>query len=108
MYSDLIEDGDEMERPEAAAAENLALGESLSTHSRALEPRLREVVDRRFGLERRAAAHSRRSAGNSESRASACASSKVVRSASSGWPRPSSRCLFAPTSELVRDRLNLA
>jgi RNA polymerase primary sigma factor len=49
LYADLIED-ENTERPETAAAENLRsveLAEALSS----LEPRLREVIDRRFGLD---------------------------------------------------------
>jgi RNA polymerase primary sigma factor len=49
LYADLIED-ETTERPETAAAENLRsveLAEALSS----LEPRLREVIDRRFGLD---------------------------------------------------------
>jgi RNA polymerase primary sigma factor len=49
LYADLIED-ETTERPETTVAENLRsveLAEALST----LEPRLREVIDRRFGLD---------------------------------------------------------
>jgi RNA polymerase primary sigma factor len=48
LYADLIED-ETTERPETAVAENLRsveLAEALDS----LEPRLREVIDRRFGL----------------------------------------------------------
>jgi RNA polymerase primary sigma factor len=48
MYSDLIED-DNTERPESAAAENLR-SEELAEALGHLEPRLQDVLDRRFGL----------------------------------------------------------
>jgi RNA polymerase primary sigma factor len=48
MYSDLIED-ETTERPEATVADNLRSADLAEALDR-LEPRLREVLDRRFGL----------------------------------------------------------